>query len=261
MARCEVSVLCAEAMLDRVDKVLAVAVPSKVFHREAVARLYVIVSLCLYVAALELERAVLYVGFGDRRRVFLVNNFFGGNLLDFLRVVALRVVLPRIPAPDFERDVLHRRRRRKAPAVHNAPARAGRSRKLPCHARLCPRTDYRLSPFEDYVVVARRYFSLHINSIALAPDRLPVLAGELSDVVIVSDVPLLRVVVLRAEFLDLGFQIMIRDDFFYDLGCCLAFKCLCAYALVQPVQFCFYLDFHLGRTVLTEPRRKARYLA
>ena len=196
MASRDEAFLNVKRMLHALNQIFAVALLADIFHREAVARLYVIVSLCLYVAALELERAVLDVGFGDRRRVFLVNNFFGGNLLDFLRVVALRVVLPRVFAPDFERDVLHRRSRREATAVHNAPARAGRSRKLLCHARLCPRADYRLSPFKDYIVIARRYFCLYINSAALTPDRLPVLAGELSDVVIVSDVPLLRVVVL-----------------------------------------------------------------
>ena len=196
MASRDEAFLNVKRMLHALNQIFAVALLGDIFHREAVARLYAVVSLCLYVAALELERAVLYVGFGDRRRVFLVDNFFGGNLLDFLRVVALRVVLPRVFAPDFERDVLHRSRRRKATAVHNAPARAGRSRKLLCHARLCPCADYRLSPFKDYIVITRCYFSFYINSVALTPDRFSVLAGELSDVVIVSDVPLLRVVVL-----------------------------------------------------------------
>ena len=139
-------------------------------------------------------------------------------------------------------------------------ARAGRRRKLLCYARFCPCRDYGLSPFKDYIIVAGRDFSLYINRIALTPERLSVFIGELSNVVVIRDVPLFRVVVHRTEFLDLGFQIMLCDDFFYYLGCCFDFKCLCVYALVQSVQFCFYLDFHLGSTVLTESRREARDL-
>ena len=247
-------------MLHALNQIFAVALLSQIFYREAVAGLYAIIALCLYVAALELERAVLDVGFGHRCRVFLVRNLFGGNLLRTLRVVALRVVLPRILAADFERDVLHCRRRRKATTVHHAPARASRRRKLLYYVCFCPRGYYGLSPFKDYIVLARRDFSLYINRIALTPDRLSVFIGELSNVVVIRDVSLFRVVVHRAEILDLGFQIMLCDDFFYYLGCCFAFKCLCVYALVQSVQFCFYLDFHLRRTVLTEPRREARYL-
>ena len=122
-------------MLHALNQIFAVVLLADIFCREAVTGLYTIVSLCLYVAALKLEGAVLYVGFGDRRRVFLVQNLLGGNLLRTLRVVALLVVLPRILAADFERDVLHRSSRRKATAVHHAPARASRRRKLLCYAR------------------------------------------------------------------------------------------------------------------------------
>ena len=252
--------LTVKRMLHALNQIFAVVLLADIFYREAVTGLYVIIALCLYVAALELERAVLYVGFGHRRRVFLVRNLLGGNLLNFLRLVTLRVVLPRVFAADFERDVLHRSSRRKATTVHHAPVRAGRRRKLLYYVCLCPCGDYGLSPFKDYIVVARRDFSLYINRIALTPDRLSVFIGELSNVVVIREVSLFRVVVHRTKILDLGFQIMLCDDFFYYSGCCFAFKCLCVYVLVQSVQFCFYLDFHLGRTVLTEPRRKARDL-
>lgn len=247
-------------MLHALNQIFAVVLLADIFYREAVTGLYVIIALCLYVATLKLEGAVLDVGFGDRRRVFLVQNLLGCNLPRALRVVAHRVVLPRILAADFERDVLHRSSRRKATAVHHAPARASRRRKLLYYVCFCPCGDYGLSPFKDYIIVAGRDFSLYINRIALTPDRLSVFIGELSNVVVIRDVSLFRVVVHRAEILDLGFQIMLCDDFFYYLGCCFAFKCLCVYALVQSVQFCFYLDFHPGRTVLTESRREARDL-
>ena len=96
--------------------------PSKVFHREAVARPYAAVSFRLCLAALELQRPAQKNAPCHFHGVLLVCETAGAELPDLVGIIAFRIVLPAVFSADFQRHILHCCCRHEARAFPHVPA-------------------------------------------------------------------------------------------------------------------------------------------
>ena len=134
---------------------------SKVLHREPVPRPYAAVSFRLCLAALELHRPAQKNAPRHIHGVLLVCETAGAELLNLVRVIAFRIVLPAIFSADLKRDILHPCCRREACAFLHVPT--GRSYRGELLRQVCPRScgNQGLSILKDYIVICRRYFSLY----------------------------------------------------------------------------------------------------
>ena len=219
-------------MLDRVDKILAVAVLSKVFHREPVARPYAAAAFRLCLAALELQRPAQKNAFRHLKGVLLVCETAGAELPDLVGVIAFCIVLPAIFSADFQRHILHCCCRRKARAFPHVPAGRCYRGKLCGKVCPCPCADYCFSPFKDNIIVCRCYLCLYMDSVSLAVDCLSVFSRQVHYVAIVREIFLLDIIVFRAELLHVGIQI-VSLHYIPDYACrCLVLKRCASCSLV-----------------------------